>query len=70
VVPDSGVMLLGDCFYPPPHHLRTETDTADFGMVRRLLGERHAWYVDAHSAPRRLAAAAEEAAEESPATET
>ncbi|WP_325025140.1 hypothetical protein [Kribbella sp.] len=43
VVPDSGVMLLG---------------------------ERHAWYVDAHSAPRRLAAASQEAAGESPATET
>jgi glyoxylase-like metal-dependent hydrolase (beta-lactamase superfamily II) len=59
VVPDSGVMVLGDCFYPPPFHLRTETDTTDFGMVRRLLAERHAWYVDAHSAPRRLAAAAQ-----------
>jgi glyoxylase-like metal-dependent hydrolase (beta-lactamase superfamily II) len=50
--PESGVMLLGDCFYPPPFHLRTESDGMDFGMVKRLLAERHAWYVDAHSPPR------------------
>jgi glyoxylase-like metal-dependent hydrolase (beta-lactamase superfamily II) len=52
VVPDSGVMLLGDCFYPPPFHLRADGDELDFGMVKRLLAERHAWYVDAHSEPR------------------
>ncbi|TCM41673.1 MBL fold metallo-hydrolase [Kribbella sp. VKM Ac-2568] len=50
--PESGVMLLGDCFYPPPFHLRTESDGMDFGMVKRFLAERHAWYVDAHSPPR------------------
>lgn len=55
VVPDSGVALLGDCFYPPPFHQRAESDTTDFAMVRRLLAERHDWYVDAHSAPRNLA---------------
>jgi glyoxylase-like metal-dependent hydrolase (beta-lactamase superfamily II) len=53
VDPESGVVLLGDCFYPPPFHLRKEGDTTDFGMVRRLMAERHEWYVDAHSAPRR-----------------
>ena len=50
---ESSVVLLGDCFYPPPFHLRSDGDTTDFGMVRRLLAERHEWYVDAHSAPRR-----------------
>lgn len=58
VVRDSGVVLLGDCFYPPPYHRRAETDTTDFAMVRRLLAQRHDWYVDAHSAPRNLASAA------------
>ncbi len=52
VVPDSGVMLMGDCYFPPPFHLREEGDEMDFGMVRRLLAERHRWYVDSHSAPR------------------
>jgi glyoxylase-like metal-dependent hydrolase (beta-lactamase superfamily II) len=61
--PESGVMLLGDCFYPPPFHLRTESDGMDFGMVKRLLAERHAWYVDAHSPPRSLAAALRESPE-------
>jgi glyoxylase-like metal-dependent hydrolase (beta-lactamase superfamily II) len=54
-VPDSGVALLGDCLYAPPYRLRREGDTTDFGMVRKLLAERHEWYVDAHSAPRNLA---------------
>ncbi|MEV6281317.1 MBL fold metallo-hydrolase [Kribbella sp. NPDC051770] len=53
VDPESDVMLLGDCYFPPPFHLRTEEDTPDFAMARRLLGERHAYSVDAHSAPRK-----------------
>ncbi|MEU4394410.1 MBL fold metallo-hydrolase [Kribbella sp. NPDC023855] len=52
VVPDSGVMLLGDCYFPPPFHLRGEDDGIDFAMAKRLLAEGHRWYVDAHSAPR------------------
>jgi glyoxylase-like metal-dependent hydrolase (beta-lactamase superfamily II) len=50
----DGVALLGDAFYPPPYHLRTPDDTADYAMIRQLLGEQHDWYVDAHSPPRRL----------------
>jgi glyoxylase-like metal-dependent hydrolase (beta-lactamase superfamily II) len=66
VVPDSGVILLGDCYFPPPFHLREEGDGMDLGMVKGLLAERHAWYVDAHSAPRSLRAAGRE----SPGSET
>ncbi|MET7283841.1 MBL fold metallo-hydrolase [Kribbella sp. NPDC005582] len=51
VVPGSGVMLLGDCYFPPPFHLRSEDDGNDFGLAKRLLAEGHRWYVDAHSAP-------------------
>jgi glyoxylase-like metal-dependent hydrolase (beta-lactamase superfamily II) len=50
-VPDSGVLLLGDCFYPPPWHLRTPDDTQDLEQVRGLLDEQYEWYVDAHSSP-------------------
>ncbi|MPZ94068.1 MAG: MBL fold metallo-hydrolase [Propionibacteriales bacterium] len=50
-VPDSGVLLLGDCFYPPPYHLRSPDDGPDVAMVRRLVDEGYEWYVDAHSAP-------------------
>jgi len=55
-VPDSGVLLLGDCFYPPPYHLRQPDDTYDRELVRSLLDERtfgrFDWYVDSHSHPR------------------
>ncbi|WP_206686326.1 MBL fold metallo-hydrolase [Kribbella qitaiheensis] len=56
-IPDARVMLLGDCYFPPPFHLRKETDGLDHAMARRLLRERHTWYVDAHSPPRSLTAA-------------
>ncbi len=58
VDPESDVAFLGDCFYPPPFHLRSEGDTTDLRMFRRLLAERHDWYVDAHAAPRRIGSAA------------
>jgi glyoxylase-like metal-dependent hydrolase (beta-lactamase superfamily II) len=54
---DSSVILLGDSFYPPPYHLRGPEDTVDYGLIKRLLSERHSWYVDAHSPPRRLSEA-------------
>jgi len=57
VVTADGVMLLGDAIYPPPYHLRTADDTVDYAMAKRLLSEQHAYYVDAHSAPRTLSAA-------------
>lgn len=50
-VPDSGVLLLGDCYYPPPYHLRGPADDYDGDMVRRLLSDRFEWYVDSHSNP-------------------
>ncbi|ADB34143.1 beta-lactamase domain protein [Kribbella flavida DSM 17836] len=53
VDPDSDVMLVGDCYFPPPFHLRTDADTPDLPMARRLLAERHAYFIDSHSAPRR-----------------
>ena len=43
--------FLGDCFYPPPYHLRRDGDTHDLAMMRRLLRDDVEWYVDAHSPP-------------------
>jgi glyoxylase-like metal-dependent hydrolase (beta-lactamase superfamily II) len=54
-VPDSGVRLLGDCFYPPPYHLRRPDDRHDLAMVRSLLRDDIDWYVDAHDVPRSAA---------------
>jgi glyoxylase-like metal-dependent hydrolase (beta-lactamase superfamily II) len=54
-VPDSGVVLLGDSFYPPPLHLRQPGDGLDLDLVRSLISNDVEWYVDSHSTPRSLA---------------
>jgi glyoxylase-like metal-dependent hydrolase (beta-lactamase superfamily II) len=50
-VPDSAVLLLGDCYYPPPYHLRGPDDEPDLAMLRGLVTGQHEWYVDSHSEP-------------------
>ena len=50
-LPQSHVMFLGDCFYPPPIHLRNPGDTFDFAMMRSLIREDIDWYVDGHNSP-------------------
>ncbi|MEU5791627.1 MBL fold metallo-hydrolase [Micromonospora purpureochromogenes] len=54
LVPDSAVMLLGDCFYPPPWHLRQDGEGPDLALVRRLLDDRYHWYVSSHADPMTL----------------
>jgi len=53
-VPDSGVVLLGDCFYPPPLHLRAPGDGLDAGLIRTLAQtyRGYDWFVDSHHYPR------------------
>ncbi|MEV6494937.1 MBL fold metallo-hydrolase [Actinoplanes sp. NPDC051633] len=55
-VPDSGVLLLGDCFYPPPLHQRQPGDRLDLELVHRLLADyppdRFGWYADSHDHPK------------------
>jgi hypothetical protein len=50
------VVLLGDCFYPPPLHLRQPDDGLDVALIHRLLADfppaRHSWYVDSHDDPK------------------
>jgi glyoxylase-like metal-dependent hydrolase (beta-lactamase superfamily II) len=52
-VPDAGVVLLGDSFYPPPYHLRQPGDGYDTGVIRTVLAAYpHAeWYVESHGDP-------------------
>ncbi|MGW5362943.1 MBL fold metallo-hydrolase [Actinopolymorpha pittospori] len=53
-VPDSGVLLLGDCFYPPPYHLREPGlagEEIDLRQITALVAEGFDWYVDSHSSP-------------------
>ncbi|GAA1586519.1 hypothetical protein GCM10009789_45170 [Kribbella sancticallisti] len=58
-MPDAAGGLLLSAAVP----LREEGDELDFGIVKRLLTERHAWYGDAHSAPRSLRVARREGPE-------
>ncbi|MFI2711021.1 MBL fold metallo-hydrolase [Micromonospora sp. NPDC018662] len=53
LVPDSRVLLLGDCWYPPPLHERGPTDGPDLALARSLLSEHVEWYVSAHDEPLR-----------------
>lgn len=51
VDPESRVMLLGDAVYPPPYHLRKETDSSDLALLGRLHTPEIDWYVGAHEPP-------------------
>jgi glyoxylase-like metal-dependent hydrolase (beta-lactamase superfamily II) len=48
---ESGVALLGDCFYPPPLHLREPGDRIDEAMVQGLKQLPVTWLVEAHDEP-------------------
>ncbi len=51
---ESGVALLGDCFYPPPLHLREPGDGLDEAMLAGLKRLPVDLLVEAHDAPWRL----------------
>ncbi|MEJ8672938.1 hypothetical protein WKI71_44900 [Streptomyces sp. MS1.AVA.1] len=45
-IPDYCVMLLGDCFYPPPFHLREPGpvgEEIDLPQITALVAERVDW---------------------------
>lgn len=50
-LPESRVLFTGDCYYPPPQHLRKATDTLDFAMIESLVSDDYDVYVDGHSDP-------------------
>jgi glyoxylase-like metal-dependent hydrolase (beta-lactamase superfamily II) len=50
-VPQEGVMFLGDCYYPPPLHLREEDSVPSFEMLRRLQDNAYQLYVEGHDKP-------------------
>jgi glyoxylase-like metal-dependent hydrolase (beta-lactamase superfamily II) len=50
-VPEAGVLFLGDCYYPPPLHLRTAESAPDVSMLASLLSDRYAWYIAGHDRP-------------------
>jgi glyoxylase-like metal-dependent hydrolase (beta-lactamase superfamily II) len=47
-VPEEGVMFLGDCYYPPPLHLRGNDISISIPMLESLEDEAYAIYIDGH----------------------
>lgn len=50
-VPEARVMFTGDCYYPPPQHLRKPNDTLDFKLMETLLDKDYDNYIDGHGEP-------------------
>jgi len=54
-LPQERVVFTGDCYYPPPIHLRKPTDTLDFAMIESLISDDYDVYVDGHGDPMKRA---------------
>lgn len=50
-VPDDRVMFIGDCYYPPPLHLRKPDSIPSFNMLRKLQNDAYDLYVEGHDKP-------------------
>lgn len=50
-VPEARIMFLGDCYYPPPLHLRTPESTLSISMLASLESKDYDLYVEGHSRP-------------------
>ncbi len=50
-VAEQGVLFLGDCFYPPPIHLRKPDDKPSWDMLLQVGDESVDWYIHGHGEP-------------------
>jgi glyoxylase-like metal-dependent hydrolase (beta-lactamase superfamily II) len=50
-VPQDGVMFLGDCYYPPPLHLRKPDSAPSLEMLRKIQSSAYHLYVEGHDKP-------------------
>lgn len=50
-IPQDGVMFIGDCYYPPPLHLRKTDSAPSLDMLRRLQNDTYKLYVEGHDKP-------------------
>jgi len=50
-VPRAQVMFLGDCYYPPPLHLRTPEAKASMAMLAALESKEYTLYIEGHDKP-------------------
>jgi glyoxylase-like metal-dependent hydrolase (beta-lactamase superfamily II) len=50
-VPEDRVMFIGDCYYPPPLHLRQPDSAPSLDILRRLESNIYHLYVEGHGKP-------------------
>jgi len=50
-VPEARIMFVGDCFYPPPLHLRIAEPIPSISMLAFLLRDEYDLYVEGHDVP-------------------
>ncbi len=50
-IPHARVMFLGDCYYPPPLHLRTPESMPSLAMLAALESEAYTLYIEGHDQP-------------------
>lgn len=50
-IPQDGVMFLGNCYYPPPTHLRETGSAPSFDMLEKLQNNSYDLYVESHDKP-------------------
>jgi len=50
-VPQDEVMFIGDCYYPPPLHLRKPDSAPALDMLRRFKESSYSLYVEGHDKP-------------------
>ena len=50
-VPQAKVMFIGDCYYPPPLHLRPPRATHSFTLLRAIIDEAYDIYIEGHADP-------------------
>ncbi|HEX7064539.1 MAG TPA: MBL fold metallo-hydrolase [Bacillales bacterium] len=50
-VVESNLVFVGDCFYPPPLHLRKETDTHSLDVLKKLYDFSSDMYIHGHGEP-------------------
>ena len=48
---EDGIMFIGDCYYPPPLHLRKPDSVPSLAMLRRLQESAYNLYVEGHDQP-------------------
>lgn len=50
-LPQESIMFIGDCYYPPPLHLRTPDSTISADMLASLIDEDYDLYIEGHDDP-------------------